>query len=119
MAAMAESSVPTAAGSNVSSRAKSGRKGSVAGRLPGAGLLLAAALFLAPAAAHGDSYDSQRSGHPLRVTAYVLHPVGVVADRLIFRPAHWLGSKPGLRTLFGHSERGAPVYRTTKKHATN
>ena len=62
------------------------------------GLLVGAA----PVAA--DDYDSQESGHPLRVVAYALHPVGVIVDTLIFRPAHWLVSYEPLRTLFGHEE---------------
>ena len=55
-----------------------------------------------PGMAVADDYDPQRAGHPLRVAAYVLHPIGVAFDWLLFRPAHWLGTKPGLRTLFGH-----------------
>jgi len=64
-------------------------------------LVLAAALAAAPAA-RADEYDSQEAGHPLRVVAYVLHPVGVALDYLIFRPAHWLGHHEPIRTLFGH-----------------
>ncbi len=63
-------------------------------------LLVSLALVAAPAAA--DEYDSRRAGHPLRVVAYVLHPVGVALDWLLFRPAHWVGSQPVLRTIFGH-----------------
>ena len=55
-----------------------------------------------PGIAVADDYDPQRAGHPLRVAAYMLHPVGVALDWLIFRPAHWLGSQPVLSTLFGH-----------------
>lgn len=46
-------------------------------------------------------YDPRRAGHPLRVIAYALHPVGVIADTLIFHPAWWLGTHEPLRTLFG------------------
>ena len=53
-----------------------------------------------PAAA--DRYDPQEAGHPVRIIAYVAHPVGVVLDLLIFRPIHWLGSREPLATLFGH-----------------
>ncbi len=66
-----------------------------------AALLLAGAL-LWPGAALADDYDPLRAGHPLRVVAYVVHPVGVALDWLIMRPAHWLGSQPVLRTIFGH-----------------
>jgi hypothetical protein len=46
----------------------------------------------------------EHSGHPLRITAYVLHPVGVLIDRLILRPAHWLGTREPVKTLFGHTD---------------
>jgi hypothetical protein len=66
-----------------------------------AGVCGAALLSLAlPAAA--DRYDPLEAGHPVRVIAYVVHPVGVLLDVLIFRPAHWLGSHEPLATLFGH-----------------
>lgn len=59
------------------------------------------ALALAsPAAA--DRYDPQQAGHPARILAYALHPVGVMLDLLIFRPAHWIGSHEPLATFFGH-----------------
>lgn len=49
-----------------------------------------------------DDYDPQKAGHPVRILAYVVHPVGVVLDLVIFRPAHWIGSLPGLDEFFGH-----------------
>jgi hypothetical protein len=57
---------------------------------------------LTPALAIADDYNPQRAGHPVRVAAYLLHPVGVIVDVLIFRPAHWFGSLPGLDEFFGH-----------------
>jgi hypothetical protein len=73
------------------------------------GCTLAAAAALAilggatPAAA--DEYEDTYSGHPLRVLGYVMHPVGVILDYLIFRPAHWLVSQGSpLKTLFGHKD---------------
>jgi hypothetical protein len=71
----------------------------VAGVLSAAGLGLALAL---PAAA--DEYEPERAGHPLRIVAYALHPVGVLVDYLFLRPAHWLGSHEPLRTIFGHDD---------------
>jgi hypothetical protein len=65
-----------------------------------AALCLVAAFVAGPASA--DEYDARRAGHPLRVVAYVLHPVGVMLDYLLFRPAHWVGSQPVIRTIFGH-----------------
>jgi hypothetical protein len=59
-------------------------------------------LLAAPAAA--DDYDPSRAGHPLRVIAYLLHPVGVALDYLVMRPAHWLGSQEPTRTIVGHEE---------------
>jgi hypothetical protein len=70
--------------------------------------ILAAALVAAgvawslPAAA--DEYDSKRAGHPLRIIAYVLHPIGVAFDYLLFRPAHWVGHQEPFGTLFGHRD---------------
>jgi hypothetical protein len=69
-------------------------------------LLLITAVLLSvqagPAAA--DDYDDKSSGHPLRIIAYVLHPVGVAIDYLFLRPAHWLGSREPLKTIFGHED---------------
>lgn len=62
----------------------------------------ALALSMAAAPALADDYDPQRAGHPARIAAYALHPVGVILDLLIFRPMHWLGSHEPLATLFGH-----------------
>lgn len=66
-------------------------------------LALLAALMLVPAAG-ADEYEPQKAGHPVRIIAYALHPVGVILDVLIFRPAHWIGSRPVLDELFGHEE---------------
>jgi hypothetical protein len=65
-------------------------------------LSLAASLALVAAPAAADEYDARRAGHPLRVVAYVLHPFGVALDYLLFRPSHWVGSLPVVRTVFGH-----------------
>ena len=65
----------------------------------------AAALAVAAAVRRGRARGRVRSaegGHPVRIIAYVAHPVGVVLDLLIFRPAHWIGSLPGLDEFFGH-----------------
>ena len=72
-------------------------------RKPGLALALAFALaaLSSPAGAGTTRYNPQRSGHPLRIIAYMLHPVGVVADTLLFHLAWWLGTHEPLRTLFG------------------
>lgn len=48
-----------------------------------------------------DEYGDSQS-HPLRVAAYLLHPVGYGLEWLIFRPIHWVVSKPSLIRVFGH-----------------
>lgn len=68
------------------------------------GLMVAVSLLSAPLAASADDYDDERSAHPLRVVGYVLYPVGLLIDTLIFRPAHWIGSQEPFATLFGHDE---------------
>ena len=65
---------------------------------------LMSSLVFAAAPALGDDYDSRGSGHPLRIAAYVLHPVGLILDTLIFRPAHWLGSLGPIEKFFGHED---------------
>jgi hypothetical protein len=69
---------------------------------------LVAPLLLAGLPALGaddpDEYDPTESGNPLRIAAYVVHPVGVILDTLIFRPAHWLGSKEPIKTLVGKTD---------------
>jgi hypothetical protein len=68
-----------------------------------AGLAFCLVFALAVAApARADEYDARRAGHPLRVVAYVVHPIGVALDWLLFRPAHWVVSQPVLNHVFGH-----------------
>ena len=76
--------------------------GGRARRLAAIGLALGVLSLSSPAAA--DDYDSAYAGHPLRIVAYVLHPLGVVVDYLILRPAHWVGSHEPFSTLFGHDD---------------
>ena len=67
-----------------------------------AAFLLTGSLAAAPALA--DEHDPQKTGHPVRIVAYFLHPVGVVLDALIMRPAHWLASREPIKTLVGHED---------------
>jgi hypothetical protein len=69
-------------------------------------LLLPALLVGLPAFAADDydEYEPTEAGHPLRIVAYVLHPVGVILDTLIFRPAHWIGTKEPIKTLVGNTD---------------
>ncbi len=66
---------------------------------------LTLALALVPAAAGAedasDVYNPRSTGHPLRIVAYILHPVGYTLDKLIFHPA-WRFSHWGpMRPIFG------------------
>ncbi|MDG2048787.1 MAG: hypothetical protein P8M78_01365 [Myxococcota bacterium] len=55
-------------------------------------------------AVQAEEYEPSNAGQPLRVAAYVIHPVGVIYDYLILRPAFWIGSQEPFRTLFGRSD---------------
>ena len=70
------------------------------GRWVAIGVVLSVLAVATPAVA--DTHKVHRSGHPLRVLAYVVHPVGVIIDVLFFRPFHWLGNREPVKTLFGH-----------------
>jgi len=72
-------------------------------RAVGVALLLGMLAAIAPAA-HADEHDPERAAHPVRVAAYVLHPIGVILDYLIVRPAHWVVEREPFRTLFGHED---------------
>ncbi|MBI4831387.1 MAG: hypothetical protein HY801_07485 [Candidatus Lindowbacteria bacterium] len=66
-------------------------------------LSAAVLLFLAsPAISH--EVEPEDAAHPLRVAAYVLHPVGEIVYQVVVRPLHLLVSQPGLQELFGHRE---------------
>jgi len=72
--------------------------------------LAAAILLLAPSVAGAqERYDPQKAGHPVRIIAYALHPVGWLLDRLIFFPAWWIGGHEPLRSIVGHD--GLPARR--------
>ena len=66
-------------------------------------IVLALALQATPVSA-SDEYDPSDAGFPIRVLAYVVHPVGVTLDYLIFRPAYWIGSYEPFRTVFGRTD---------------
>ncbi len=67
-------------------------------------LVAAFVLSLAAAPMSADDHRPERAGHPLKVVATILHPVGVVLDYVIFRPAHWLAHREPVKTLTGHDE---------------
>ena len=58
-------------------------------------------------------YDDLQS-HPLRIVAYLIHPVGFAAEWLLTRPFHEVVSQPDLEPVFGHGPHdfysgGSPV----------
>ena len=70
------------------------------------GMVIAIVLFaVAAPVAQADEYESDRAGHPFRILAYLVHPIGVALDYLIARPAHWVGHQEPFKTLFGHDDR--------------
>ncbi len=64
--------------------------------------------LMVPTLASADRYRSQRAGNPIRIAAYELHPVGVILDTLIFKPAWSLAQYEPLRTLVG-MKKPAPI----------
>jgi hypothetical protein len=54
-----------------------------------------------PAAAAPDDYDDMQS-HPLRIAAYLIYPIGYTLEWLVFRPFHYVVSRPALEPVFGH-----------------
>jgi hypothetical protein len=69
-----------------------------------AGSALAETAEMAETKIAGSAYEPTEAGHPLRIAAYVLHPVGVILDRLILRPAAWLGRHEPIKTLVGNTD---------------
>jgi outer membrane protein OmpA-like peptidoglycan-associated protein len=67
-----------------------------------AALLLASNLNIKAASAAPDEYDDSQS-HPLRITAYLLHPIGWLTEWIVFRPFHFLVSATEPQeAFFGH-----------------
>lgn len=48
-----------------------------------------------------DDYDDSQS-NPLRILAYLIHPVGYSLEWLITRPFHEVVAQPDLEPVFGH-----------------
>ena len=65
-------------------------------------LLGFSALAAVPTPAVAAQYDPQQAGHPLRVFAHLVYPVGLVADYCLMRPAFWLVQREPMATLFGY-----------------
>jgi len=59
-------------------------------------------LLLAGSARAGyDDYDDYADSHPLRLIAYVFHPIGYTIEWLALRPLHALASQPEVQPIFG------------------
>ena len=58
--------------------------------------------LLAALPASADEYESEYAGHPLRMIAYAVHPLGVLVEYLVLRPFHWVGNHEPFATIFGH-----------------
>jgi hypothetical protein len=68
-------------------------------------------LLLAGSARAGyDDYDDYTDSHPLRLIAYVFHPIGYTIEWLALRPIHALATQPELQPIFGTDPYG-PVFR--------
>ncbi len=76
----------------------------MAGRRLWISLVLTVSLLFLSSTASADEYDEDSAGHPLRIAAYILHPVGWALDFLIMRPAHWIVSHEPLDQIFGHED---------------
>ncbi|MFP6664178.1 MAG: hypothetical protein VCC00_08270 [Deltaproteobacteria bacterium] len=61
---------------------------------------LMVSLLATPAMAVDDYDDSQ--ANPLRLIAYVLHPIGYAVEWLFTRPIHRLFAQEDLEPIFGH-----------------
>jgi hypothetical protein len=66
-------------------------------------MTLLAILAVPQSAPAEERYDSRKAGHPVRIAAYAAHPLGVILDYMIFRPAWYIGGKEPFRTLFGRA----------------
>ena len=61
-------------------------------------------LLFATLPAGADEYEERHAGHPLRIVAYMVHPIGVILDYVLLRPIHWIGGFEPFKTLFGHKD---------------
>ena len=85
-------------------RGMSRRRSRCSGKTRLLAAVAALAVLAAASPAAAEEYEETYTGHPLRIIAYVLHPVGVILDTLIFRPFHWIGSHEPFKTLVGQRD---------------
>ncbi len=62
-----------------------------------------------PGLVGAQEYDPRKAGHPLKIAYYVLYPIGLTLDWLIFRPAWHIGQVEPVQTLFGVPEPGSDL----------
>jgi len=55
-----------------------------------------------------DEYEDSQS-HPFRVAAYLVHPVGVALEWIVFRPFHYFISLPYVAEATGHHPHGKTI----------
>ncbi|MFT5696954.1 MAG: flagellin-like protein [Myxococcota bacterium] len=67
-------------------------------------LLLVAMTLSAASPAFADRYDKRQAGHPLRIAAYFVYPIGALIDIMIMRPGHWLISHEPFKSAVGHQD---------------
>jgi hypothetical protein len=68
---------------------------------------------LGPGNAQADQYDPKQAGNPVRIAAYILHPVGVLIDYAVMRPCFWVVQREPFTTIFGYekpAEENVPEY---------
>ena len=53
-------------------------------------------------ASGADDYDDSQT-NPLRLAAYLIHPIGYTLEWLVTRPFHELVAQPDLAPIFGHT----------------
>ena len=52
--------------------------------------------------AEAAQYDPKKAGNPVRIAAYILHPVGVLLDYGLMRPCFWIVQREPCSTIFGY-----------------
>jgi hypothetical protein len=67
-------------------------------------------LFALSTSAFAHTYNRDDDGHPLRIIAYALHPIGMLAEYGVTRPIHWFVSRKGLDKIFGHEANPTDTY---------
>jgi hypothetical protein len=64
--------------------------------------LLAVALAVPGIAPADDCEYDESQSHPLRIAAYLVHPIGVALKWAVAWPIHYVVSRPGADVVFGH-----------------